>query len=209
VSEDVENFDNPLPVRSPSGETVTVSAMSRPILFAPHNDDETLFASFLCLRHRPVVVVCYRSKVQEANGITADERQAETSCAVAHLGVPAWHQWPWHDSELNADGIEGNMWGMLDPMSDDKPLVFAPAWHAKGHPQHNLVADLADMVFGKEHVIHYTTYLLGGPRHVAKEVIFDPAWIAPKLSALACYRSQTERGPNRMWLDFGLREYVT
>jgi hypothetical protein len=36
------------------------------LLLAPHNDDETLFAAYTCLRERPKVVVILRSFVRPA-----------------------------------------------------------------------------------------------------------------------------------------------
>jgi LmbE family N-acetylglucosaminyl deacetylase len=179
----------------------------RTLLLAPHQDDETLFASFLILRRQPEIIVCYRSVLQEANGISAEEREAEMQAALVHLGCDGFTQWPWGDDELHADEIEEDLWATLDQEFEE---VFAPARGSQGNEQHNLIADLADKVYGRKNVTHYTTYRVGGERDtLGTEVEFEPDWIALKLRALACYRSQMRAGPARMWLDFGLREYVT
>lgn len=179
-----------------------------PVLFAPHNDDEALFCSFTIQRVQPLVVVCYRSVVQNDLGITADERESETAAAMRALGSDStrWHQWQFPDDGSTTDEqIEGNMWGLLDPMSDDKPAVFVPSASPRGHRDHNQINRVAHTVF--DDVTEYCTYDYGGPKHRSRNEV-EPTgdMILRKLNALACYRSQIERGPSRFWME-DLREY--
>lgn len=180
----------------------------RPILFAPHNDDETLFASFLIQRYNPLVIICYRSLEQERLGITAAEREGETSEALAILQPESAHyQWQFpDDGSTDDEQTEANMWGLLDQMSDEKPAVFVPAASPRGHRDHNQVNRVAHVVF--DDVTEYLTYDYGGPKQRSRnEVEPEPEWILRKLAALACYRSQVERGPRRFWME-DLREYL-
>lgn len=175
------------------------------LLLAPHNlgDDETLFAAFTCLKHRPHIVTVLRSVRQEANGITAAEREAETAAAAKVLGC-TWEQWSYPDDDPPWNRIRyalETQWRL-----HGWTRVFAPWPEPGGHPDHNRVGELAEAVFGAERVSFYTTYVYGGPRTVGREVEYEPAWIAAKLEALLCYRSQIERGPRRMWM-WPLNEY--
>ena len=68
------------------------------ILFAPHNDDEALFTSFICMREKPLVVIVTDSWKQFNRGekdITAEVRRNESveamkilGCQVVFLGIP-------------------------------------------------------------------------------------------------------------------------
>lgn len=185
----------------------------RSLLFAPHNDDETLFTSFLIQRERPLVIVCYRSVLQEGQGIKAFEREQETKDAMLALvddGV--FVQWQYPDDDTTTDDeIEANMWGLLDPVSDDVPdTVYVPFEHRRSHPQHNQVSRVAKRVFHSSTVVEYLTYdFPGGPKQTrGSQVEPDADMIVRKLQALSCYGSQIEAGPRRMWLEWDIREYV-
>lgn len=187
------------------------------LLLSPHNDDETLFAFFHCLRYRPHVVVCLRSSRMadpEYPGnmpISAEERESETEAAMNIAGCD-WTQWPILDSEHDpSDQLEAFMWGLRDPSgADDWDLVIAPAGEDGGHPQHNLIAALAGRVFSDVSQIRYLTYTTYGQRtREGKEVEFEPHWLPLKLAALSCYRSQVMHPATRVhFIDGGLREYV-
>ncbi len=175
------------------------------LLLSPHNlgDDAVLFASFLCLRHRPHVVTVLRSVVQEANGITATEREAEDTNAFRILGL-THEQWPYGDAAPIWGHIEQGM--LTDLKSESVERVFAPWPEKGGHDHHNRVGELARDIFG-DRVTFYTTYRVGGPRTVGTPSEPDPWMIPLKLSALACYESQILRGPRRFWMH-GLDEWT-
>src|SRR4051812_4895798 len=109
------------------------------ILFSPHNDDETLFSFYQCLRWQPHVVVVLRSYKQAAleDGPTYDVREAETRCAMELAGVPVYEQWD--HSDLAPDWLEiaQRIEGLL--ASSNPKTVIAPAWEIGGHDHHNAV----------------------------------------------------------------------
>lgn len=166
-------------------------------LFAPHQDDETLYAAFTVLRYRPRVVICYPSDPRY--GSTA-EREAESREAMQILGVRAVTQW---------DG--GDVARLIEKMrkldEEIHPIrVWAPHTQTS-HPEHAAVSQAARLVFG-DRVSYFHTYDDHGKVRAGREVEFEPAWIEHKLRALARYRSQL-RHP-RAWKFFieDLREYA-
>lgn len=160
------------------------------LLFEPHNDDAALFASFLCLRHRPQVVTVLRSAKQTAYGVTAAAREAESVEAVAKVLGCDWEQWPYPDTDPDWAAIGVAMRLIKERLEPDR--VFAPAWELTGHEHHNRVALVADEVFDAGQVTHYLTYTIDGKSTNGLPVPFDLDWVLLKLRALACYRSQIE-----------------
>jgi LmbE family N-acetylglucosaminyl deacetylase len=177
------------------------------LFLAAHNDDETLFGSFLIQECQPWVVVCLRSQVQEDRyGITAAARERETSEALLELGAPGWEQWPYLDRDPNWSEVRREL-EELNGRSAYDP-VFAPAVEPDGHYQHNRIGDIAYEVFG-DRVISYLTYTRSGGRsRNGTEIEPKPEWIERKHRALACYRSQIEEPSCRPWFLGDLREYV-
>jgi hypothetical protein len=173
------------------------SQSERPILFAPHADDETLFAAFTCIREHPTIITCFKP--------AEPERETEADIAAGLLGCKR-HQWPLLGNESN-ETIEGFFWGLLDPVSDEVPPIYAPAIEREGLEEHNVIGVLADRVFERQNVTHYMTYS-GHPRRKSRgiEVEFEPAWVWTKLRCLAAYQSQAATAS---WFHFAedLREY--
>ena len=183
----------------------------RTLLLAPHHDDETLFASFLCLTYDPLVVVVYGKP--DANGVPSSRRSAEFVQAVAQLNVSSVREWPLSDTKSTAEEVEAWMIGLRDPSgADDWDLVFAPAVESfEGHPQHDLVGSLADLVFGNDCTVeHYTTYRYPPVRRTRTErpVAHDPSWLFRKHAALACYSSAADT-PSYRHFSEDLAEYLT
>lgn len=180
------------------------------LFLSPHNDDETLFGAFTILRHRPHVVVCLKSQVQEDRyGITAATREAETTLALEILQAPSWEQLKTKDSGSFAGDLLDDF-RMLESRYAPR-RVFAPAYEEGGHEQHNGVARLSYSVFGSR-VCPYFTYVRGLGRRgntTRAEVSFEPEWLALKLRAMACYESQCALDNTRFWfMDDTLREFV-
>ncbi len=162
------------------------------LLLSPHNDDAVLFASWLCLKHRPHVVTVLRSVVQEANGITHAEREAEDAAAFGVLGI-RYLQWTYPDDDPPWSEVADDL------AFETADLVFAPWPEKGGHDHHNRIGELARNIFG-DRVTFYTTYRVGGPRTVGTPSEPEP-WMMPlKLRALACYESQMLRGPRRFFM---------
>jgi LmbE family N-acetylglucosaminyl deacetylase len=176
------------------------------LLLAPHNDDETLFACWTLLRHRPQVIVCLRSMTQERHRsarVTYQEREDEMTQAMAILECE-WTQLTIPDDQPDWEGLEVqlNGWANADPFADHfgDLQVWAPAWEPEGHPDHNMVADIAVRVFGAENVTHYMTYQRGtGHSQSEQEVEYEPEWLSLKLAALSCYQSQMREPSCRPW----------
>lgn len=178
------------------------------LLLSPHNDDETLFCSWTILRHRPHVVTCLKSYLQEERGGPSHRvREEETQRALFHLQAPTWQQLPVRDDAPDWDMLQS----LINEIAKDQPwdVVFAPAVEEDGHDQHNEVGRQAVEAFGKRIVTPYLTYRRGhGKSRGRNEVPFEPLWVALKLRALAEYESQIEVENTRTWfVDESLREW--
>jgi len=161
----------------------------RALFLDPHGDDAVLFASYTCLRFRPIILVthmtvpidevmdgCYR--------IGCEARRIDSEDKSAHLLSQ------YYEAEK----------------------VFAPRFRAHGHEEHNEVAQLAFDVFGPERVVPYLTYAPRGERdRDGTEIIPTANEIACKLVALASYQSQIEQATTRPWFYdlLDMREWVT
>lgn len=175
------------------------------LLLAPHNDDETLFASFLIQREHPLVVVCFKATKQTSAGVTASTRERETQAALEHLDpsyrADGYEQWDDLDDTdpmtrtSSARILTRLVAGQVEAMAATK--VIAPAVEpVGGHPQHDAVGMVASEIC--EHLglplVRYSTYRDGrgrsGHRNQFSQVEPTGDEIRRKLLALACYESQ-------------------
>jgi LmbE family N-acetylglucosaminyl deacetylase len=159
---------------------------ARVVFLSPHNDDETLFGAFTLLRERPHVIVCLKSVVQDVRGygITAQRRERETAAALRVLGIPSWTQWEIPDAQPDWELLESR----LKALRAEK--VYAPAFEEEGHAHHNVIAQIAARVFPADDLTAYMTYTHDGRSESSNLVPFESEWIALKLRALLCYKSQ-------------------
>lgn len=162
-------------------------------LFAPHNDDEALFAAFTILRHRPRVVVCFGSAGDYGDSAV---REAETRDAMTILGAAAVEQWAGGDLIAQMRAFDAR----AHPIR-----VWAPDVRAS-HPDHRAVAYAALEVFG-DRVSTYHTYINGQKVRNDRPVPFEPAWVGQKLRALARYQSQIEHPRAHAFFVDDLLEY--
>jgi len=154
------------------------------ILLSPHNDDETLFAAFTLIRHKPRVIVVTDSYIQGNRGenITAEQRREETRQAMAILGCEV-EFWGLRDDRLSATEIVHKCKALGTGHE-----VFAPAVQG-GNRQHDLVGRLAQQIFPR--LIQYTTYTLSEAwTRGSREIVPTEEERALKEKALACYQSQ-------------------
>jgi LmbE family N-acetylglucosaminyl deacetylase len=154
------------------------------ILLSPHNDDETLFAAYTLIRHRPRVIIVTDSYIQFNRGdnITAEQRREETMQAMEILGCPV-EFWGLRDDKLSATEIVHKC-KQIGPQNE----VFAPAVQG-GNPQHDLVGQLAQKIFPKFTL--YTTYTRTELwTRGTREIVPTENEKELKLKALACYQSQ-------------------
>lgn len=174
----------------------------RSVFLSPHNDDETLFGSFILLRYKPHVIICLRSQVQEARGygITYNQREGETSKAMSVLGRP-WTQWTFSDLDPPWVDIERRIWDI------EADAIFAP--FPEGHEHHVMIGELAEKHHGKK-VRFYATYTADGKSTaVGSQVEVEGDWAARKIRALACYVSQASHETCREHFIRDQHEYVT
>ena len=157
------------------------------LLLSPHNDDESLFASYTIMREKPLVVICTDSYIQYERGdpITAEQRRNETREAMKILGAPVIFLGI-KDTELTGDKLEE----VLKYFKAD--TVYAPAIQG-GNAQHDIVGQVAKLVF--PNVIQYTTYT----RDIlwtqgSQEIIPTQSERIKKNQALDCYTSQINLG---------------
>lgn len=165
------------------------------LVLAPHGDDETLFASYICQRNRAHVIVC----TQDANPEIRQQRSFETNAAISELGC-SHQEWPMPASAFDYDQAKRwlEVWASTAHVAEIPDKVYAPAISPEGHEQHNEVGHLAIQVFG-DSVIPYMTYAPRGQRQTGVEVIPTPTEIQRKLRALACYGSQIGNHLTRPW----------
>lgn len=179
------------------------------LLLAPHDDDAELFASFLCLKYKPVVLICLDCDVQSNRGfdaITVERRHQESRNGLGELGLrPLFLRVP--ESTATREKIIA---GIQNLSLASIEHVFAPAHHPRGHPNHNAVAEAADFIFGGSiPITWYCTYSSDGKMQGQEVPIEDGEWIRFKLRAIACHYSQMDPllGCQPHFLD-NLREFT-
>lgn len=166
------------------------------ILFSPHADDETLFAAFLVIRHRPDVVICFPSSGDYGDTATRTE---ESRRAVAMLGGGLVVQW-------GGEHLEEHMRAIDEARKPER--VFAPSAMAS-HPDHVAVAIAAGLVFG-DRVTAFHTYdaRAGGKVRAGNISAYRVEWVERKRLALACYQSQLAHPRAREFFSWDLTEYL-
>lgn len=196
VTKDTSHYQDRSLLQAQHGEPVFFIEGIRDVgvLFAPHNDDETLFAAFTILRHRPDIVVCFPSSGDYGDSAT---REAETREAMTVLG--GGHVEQWQGGDLTAQMRAYNE--RIRPAR-----VWAPH-EASSHRDHVLAARAARSVFGNR-VQHYHTYDLEGKVRRGHPVEFSPEWVSQKMRALLRYESQIAHPRASQFFTWDLVEYA-
>jgi LmbE family N-acetylglucosaminyl deacetylase len=167
------------------------------LFLSPHNDDAALFGSFTILRERPLVVTVLDSHKQCTNGgPTMVQRRREDEAAMIVLGGAPIMFWGASDASANWPDIEAQFRSFFG----QPEMVYAPAYEAEGHADHNALGTLAGRVF--KNVTYYMTYTRNG-KSTGVPVNYEPGWAVKKLQALACYESQIRQ---RNQVEHFLRE---
>jgi LmbE family N-acetylglucosaminyl deacetylase len=164
------------------------------VLFSPHADDETLFAAFTILRHRPDIVVCFGSAGDYG---PTDVRTAETREAMTVLGGGVVEQWGGGDLVAQMRSYDAR----VNPVR-----VWAPHEDAS-HPEHVAVARAARQVFG-DRLQAFHTYDVSGKVRRGRPVAFEPAWVQQKLRALLRYETQVRHPRACQFFTWDLLEYA-
>lgn len=187
------------------------------IFLAPHNDDETLFGSFLCVAAKPLVIVVLRSHVQERVGITYQQRERETAAACEVLGCE-YEQWDFPDVRPSWHLIESKMRDLHRRFNVE--AVYAPAydfdgnrWHEEDSPtfglfHHDKIGKLAERVFG-DRVTQYQTYSrYHGRVEEGTKLEPTPEMVVAKLTALSRYQTQIAEPSTRPHFLGSLDEWI-
>jgi LmbE family N-acetylglucosaminyl deacetylase len=173
------------------------------LLLSPHNDDEALSASYICLRERPRVLVALNGG-RKKNYPLPETRAAESAAAMEILGCEFEHLGflcdpaPW-------DAVEARL-----RLEDEPEHVWAPLPEVNGHCHHNRLAGLAVRLWPGR-VTFYLTYTMVDDWPVrstcGRLVDVEPGWPELKRQALDCYATQIARSGTSMHFDQPLDEY--
>jgi LmbE family N-acetylglucosaminyl deacetylase len=163
------------------------------LLFSAHDDDQALYSSFLCIRKRPLVVLCTDSFIQPLRGdmgCSAEERAKETEeackildCEVIRLGI--------RDDQIS----DALFRSALEQGFDPNEKVYLPALQG-GNFAHDIVSRVGSEFF--RDVTYYATYSKG--EHfspIGEPVIPTEEELALKNRALDCYQSQISLASTR------------
>ena len=168
------------------------------LFLSPHDDDNTLFGAFTCLREKPTVLVVMDSWVQPMRGevgCDATTRAHETEAACKILGCEV-ERVGLHDDKATEWDIE---WALKNKYTD-YDVVYAPALQG-GNKHHDMVSNAATEVFGDK-VIYYTTYTKTELWTTGElEVGPTETELALKKAALVCYASQLNLSATRPHFD--------
>ncbi len=166
------------------------------IFLSSHNDDESLYGSFILQRNKPLVIVVTDGYIQYERGdlgCSAEVRRQETinamaisGCPVVFLGIK--------DTELTEDILRERLKGF------NPEKIYVPAIQG-GNRQHDLVATVAMELFGLkcEHYAGYTKTELYTTGNV--EIKPTQQEIDIKNKMLDCYKSQLELAATRPHFD--------
>ncbi len=178
------------------------------VLFAPHNDDETLFAFYTMRRYQAEVVVVLRSHRQNAlGGPHFSTRERETLCATEIAGV-SYVQWTAF-SDIEPDWLEVARYMQQHVIDAEARIVIAPAWEEGGHEDHNAVAEIALELKGPFFLMPYLTYRRGEGRSTdGREIHPTDEESDLKAAALRCYHSQLKHPQCASWFGADQREFI-
>ncbi len=160
--------------------------MSNVLLISPHDDDHALFASFTCLREKPLVVVvtdAYKQMLRGEVGCDPETRAAETRESCHILGCPVVRL------GIRDDVIDE--WQVINALVkfQNFDVIYGPAVQG-GSPHHDIIGSACQKVFGP-YLRQYTTYTkteLWTKGNI--EVIPTKEELDLKARALAVYTSQ-------------------
>ena len=166
------------------------------ILLSPHDDDSILFASFICIREKPLVIIVTDSYIQPNRGevgCSAWERAEESRKAHQILDVPV--------VRLGFRDDTVKEFEIADALRDFKNVnkVYAPALQG-GNIHHDMVSIVAQSLF-KNTLRQYTTYTKT-ELYTTGGMAIEPTEeeLQLKEEALNCYQSQLSL--NATWPHF-------
>lgn len=167
-----------------------VHTKNKIILLSPHADDEGLFATYICLRLKPlIVVVTDGTQHQEKFGISIETRREESKAAAKILGCEIQFRGTSdRDNIRKLEGLQGT--------------IISPALQG-GNIHHDQLSRYGDIQYATYTKTNLTPYLEDG---VA--IIPTPEEEAIKEKVLACYKSQHEINKVHFEAVKGQPEYI-
>lgn len=173
------------------------------LLLSPHNDDESLFAAYTCIRHKPLVIVCLRSFVAAAwpDGPHYEEREPETKAACDILGCE-YQQFELPDKDPPWELLYKKLAGI------HPDRVWAPFPEPGGHKHHNAIATIAIALYAN--VEFYATYTRRGGKTTAGDIVVPTVEEEMiKRRAMACYQTQANhRNTQAAFNTWPIDEYL-
>lgn len=151
------------------------------VFVSPHPDDAVLFASYLIMREKPLVVTVTHPTFQGDNG---NERVIEDYNAVRILGAPIAFL------GIDEDKLTEEILHEKLQLFPSDTLYYIPEYEKDGNPQHNLVHDTVRRM--TDNYKEYKTYSGWLDRSGDTEVIPTEQELELKKRAMACYHSQIE-----------------
>ena len=166
---------------------------SKITLLAPHNDDEGLFATYICLRLKPlIVVVTDGTQHQEKFGISIETRRRESEAAAKILGCRiSFAGWP--DDDYKVRQMVGQKYS---------GTILAPALQG-GNIHHDQISRYGDIQYATYTKTNLTPFLPDGI-----QITPTPEEEQIKEKVLACYKSQHEINKVHFEAVKGQPEYI-
>jgi LmbE family N-acetylglucosaminyl deacetylase len=124
------------------------------ILIAPHADDESLFATYIIQKYKPLVIICTDDNVHELTVAHWLTRRMETKRAMERFGVD-WVFLGIPETELNPLTVDKYLERVKLLGSIKTPLVIAPEF-PNSHPHHGLIGEYVSK--NCKNVLYYPTF---------------------------------------------------
>lgn len=177
------------------------------ILLAPHSDDEALFASYIIMREKPIVVIVTdgTSHLKKFN-ISLEDRRAESINALKKLGQNYFDFLRIPEEDLTEERLLREL--RLPMLALDRiDKIYVPALQG-GHPHHDLISHVATKLYGKK-CLYYSTYQKNDLEPVGElEIIPTKEEKQIKEEALQCYASQLKINPHHFEAVKNKSEYI-
>lgn len=182
--------------------------MTSSVLFAPHSDDEALFASYIIMREKPLVVIVTDGTSHEKKfGISIKQRREESKQAMKILGADVVFLGLTEEELTGYDFFHEQLHYYMEGFLGRFNRIYAPAIQG-GHQHHDLISRVATIVF-KQNCLYYSTYQKDNLELVGElEVKPTEEEIELKKKALSCYISQLRINPHHFEAVIGKSEYL-
>lgn len=181
--------------------------MTSSVLFAPHSDDEALFASYIIMREKPLVVIMTDGTSHvEKFGISIEQRRNETIEGMKLLGVSVVFI-GFAEESLDQRNSFKLLCERLGDYTYEFDRCFTPALQG-GHKHHDLVSKVCTQLWDLK-CLYYSTYQKGSLEPVG-ELEVKPTEVEKlmKEAVLEKYASQIKINPHHFEAIKNKSEYL-